>query len=437
MGKTKSRQHDGVTCIIPALNEEKTIEDVLKVVKKVPEVSEIIVIDDGSSDRTSEIAQVAGAKVIRHETNLGKGASMKEGARIAKNAYLVFIDADLQNLSPAKVRKLLDPLISGKADFVKASYNYAMGRVAKLVVKPLLKIVYPFIKLEHPLSGEVALDRRKFRFEHIEDGWGVDIQLVLQAARRKLRITEVSLGKKVHKHQNLDALSEMSEQIIRTILSELQIIAHRYQLIFFDLDKTLITKSSIQIFAKEWGFTQELKELQARVKKGEIPDKVITKTLVRHFKGKSQQDVDTICAQIPIHPFAAQVIAQLRKQRYRVRIVSAAYSPVVRSFAMRLNVHDFVCPRLRVGKNKRFTGTLKPSRFEDKSNTCCGMYVCKIKAVDYVRRRFGVKRRECMAIGDGKSDRCLFRACGLSLGYKNDIADVRIENLSEVLMHID
>ena len=65
------------------------------------------------------------------------------------------------------------------------------------------------------------------------------------------------------------------------------------------------------------------------------------------------------------------------------------------------------------------------------------MYVCKKKAVDFVRRKFGWKRDECMAIGDGKSDLCMFAACGLSLGYQTDIADIRIENLSDVLMYTD
>jgi len=428
---------NGVTCIIPALNEEETIAQVIRVVKSVKEIQEIIVVDDGSTDQTTTIARREGARVVRHQRNLGKGAAMKDGAAAARNAYLVFVDADLKNLSPSTIRRLIRPLLEGKADFIKGSYDYAMGRVSKLVVTPLLKIVYPFVNLKHPLSGEVALDKRKFHLENIEDGWGVDIQLVLQAARRKLRIKEVLLGRKEHKHQNLDALSRMSQQIIRTILSELELIAHHYRLVFFDLDKTLIATSSIEVLADAWGFSNEFKELSARVARGLIPDRVITQTLARHFAGRTQEEIDALCEQIPVSPFAKEVVAKLRKQRYRVRILSVAYSPVVQHFARKLDIHDFVCPRLQLGHDGRYTGELRPSRFVDRNGTCCGMEVCKRRAVDYVRKRFGFSRDECLCVGDGKSDRCMFQACGCSLGYQANIGDRQIGSLSEVLVHVE
>ena len=426
-----------MTCIIPAKDEEKTIGGVIDVVKKVKAIDEIIVVDDGSDDKTGEIAKEKGVCVMRHQINRGKGAAIKSGAKKAKNQLLLFIDADLMNISSQKVSKIINPLVNGKADFVKASYKTKTGRTTKLVAQPMLKIIYPFVHLEQPLSGEFALNKKKFDLTNIEEGWGVDIQLVLQAARKKLRIKEVFIGKKEHKHHDLDSLSKQAEEVMRTMLSELNLIANRHKLIFFDLDKTLIDASSIEVFADAWGFREELEELKKRVEKGRIPDKEITRALVKHFKGKTQADVNAICVTIPITAFARDVIRKLRKQRYRVRIASAAYSPVVKYFASVLGVHDFVCPRVKQDKNGIYTGVLKKSSFEDISCECCGMEVCKKRAVDSVRRKFGWKRDECVAIGDGKSDKCLFEKCGLSIGYKNDLADIRIETLSEVLIYVD
>ncbi|MBP7113925.1 MAG: HAD-IB family phosphatase [Candidatus Peribacteraceae bacterium] len=427
-----------LTCILPAFNEEKTISRVLRVLKKVQEIDELLVVDDGSTDQTGAVARTNGARVLRHQKNSGKGAAIKTGASHAKNNLLLFIDADLQSLNAAKVRKLALPLLQNSADFVKASYTNPSGRVTKLVAKPLLKIVHPFLKLEQPLSGEFGFNRKKIDMDKIEDGWGVDIQLVFQAARKNLRIQEVFIGRKVHKHQSVESLSIMSEQVMRTILSELNLISHHKKVVFFDLDETLIQESSITVLAKEWGFTDELKMLQKRVARGEIPDKEITRTLAKHFKGRTREEVSATCARLlHINSFALKVIESLRRQRYRVRIVSAAFSPVVRHFAATLNVYEFFSPRLARDSSGKFSGKLKKSRFEDRDCSCCGRYVCKRQAVKYFQKRFAIKPEECIAVGDGKSDACMFKASGTALGFHTDIAPQRIEQLSEVLMYLD
>lgn len=427
-----------VSCILPALNEEKTIAKVIRIIKKVKEIDEIVVVDDGSSDRTGVLALKNGARVIRHARNSGKGAAIKTGASHAKNDLLLFLDADLQNITPKKIRTMILPLLMDTADFVKASYTNASGRVTNLVAKPLLNIVHPFLQLKQPLSGEFCFHRRKIDMNAIEDGWGVDIQLIFQAQRRKLRMCEVFIGVKKHKHQSIEALSVMSEQVMRTILSELNLICNHKKVVFFDLDQTLLQESSISVLAQEWGFSKELELLRKKVRRGIIPDKVITQTLARHFRGRTREEVNETCDKLlHVDPFAAKVIESLRHQRYRVRIVSAAFSPVVRHFASLLNVYDFFAPRLARDRSGKFTGELKKSRFEDRTCSCCGQYVCKGKAVRYMLRKFKLNKNEALAIGDGKSDLCMFKACGASLGLRTDNGNERINNLSEVLLYVD
>jgi len=92
-----------ISVIIPAYNEEKRIG---KVLQRIPEfVDEVIVVDDGSNDRTSEVARKFGVEVIRLERNEGKGKAMSEGIKAANGDIIVFMDADGQH-RPEEIIKL-------------------------------------------------------------------------------------------------------------------------------------------------------------------------------------------------------------------------------------------------------------------------------------------------------------------------------------------
>ncbi len=91
-----NKKNNQVSIIIPAFNEEEGIEKVLDQLKSLNlgKKSEIIVVDDGSTDQTFKIASAKGTKVIRHEQNMGYGAALKTGIRHAKNEIIVITDAD-------------------------------------------------------------------------------------------------------------------------------------------------------------------------------------------------------------------------------------------------------------------------------------------------------------------------------------------------------
>jgi len=106
--------------IIPAYNEELTIGSIVALSKK---YGDVIVVDDGSSDRTSEIARSAGAHVIRHEQNKGKGEAIKTGTKYALSRgydIIVTVDADGQH-DPDRIPLLVKPLIEDEADLVIGS----------------------------------------------------------------------------------------------------------------------------------------------------------------------------------------------------------------------------------------------------------------------------------------------------------------------------
>jgi glycosyltransferase involved in cell wall biosynthesis len=121
--------------LIPAFNEEKNILEVIEKTKKLRKFDKILVVDDGSRDKTAEIARKAGATVIRHERNKGKGEALKTGfnyllkSKEIKN--IVLIDADLQ-YEPKEALKLLKVLddvdmVMGYRDFSKLPFRHKLG----------------------------------------------------------------------------------------------------------------------------------------------------------------------------------------------------------------------------------------------------------------------------------------------------------------------
>ena len=112
--------------LVPALNEEKTISDVVQGVPRdiagIDQV-EVMVIDDGSKDRTAALAREAGARVVSHHKNLGSGASFQTGISNALRLgadVIATIDADLQ-FNPADIRSLVGHLLDHQLDFVSCS----------------------------------------------------------------------------------------------------------------------------------------------------------------------------------------------------------------------------------------------------------------------------------------------------------------------------
>ena len=96
-----------VSVVLPAYNEEQSIGETIKEIKKLHPDVEILVIDDGSTDSTSQEAIDAGATVMRHPHNIGNGAAIKTGLRYASGDWIIMMDADGQH-KPADIEKLLE-----------------------------------------------------------------------------------------------------------------------------------------------------------------------------------------------------------------------------------------------------------------------------------------------------------------------------------------
>ncbi len=226
-----------VIVVFPARNEAKTIAKCIEVAKQSKYQPEIVVIDGYSTDSTQEEARSVGATVIEQSESIfpAKGLAMKEGIREALERQadiIVFLDADIINLTPEWVDKLATPVIEKQCDMSRGYYRRAEydGAVTKLVAKPLSWVFFPEIAhLDQPLSGEICATSKLFRSIIADtdspDGWGIDIWLLIETAMKDYRIKEVYLGTKIHTSrqdyfQDVVKLAKMAEQVALTTFKE-------------------------------------------------------------------------------------------------------------------------------------------------------------------------------------------------------------------------
>jgi glycosyltransferase involved in cell wall biosynthesis len=184
---------------IPAFNEEKPIVDVIK--KSLNYVDQVIVCDDGSSDLTAEKAKIAGAVVIKHEKNMGKGHAMKSLFKYAKDVnadIIVTIDGDGQFL-PEQIETLLKPILENSYDVVignRFSDDEEMPSYRKIGNKMLDRITKLAAKLpfSDTQSGFRSYSKKAIQsIDFSTNGFGVDSEILIDAADKGLKITETDV----------------------------------------------------------------------------------------------------------------------------------------------------------------------------------------------------------------------------------------------------
>ena len=177
----KEKQKLTVSLVLPTLNEEETIGPIVRramreMVGRVPLLDEVLVIDSASTDRTREIAEAEGARVVQHPDVLprygsftGKGEALWKSVYEASGDIIVWADTDVKNWHPRMVYGTLGPLLhEPRLQYVKGYYQRPIvedgvlkegggGRVTELVARPLINLFYPELSgMIQPLAGEYA-----------------------------------------------------------------------------------------------------------------------------------------------------------------------------------------------------------------------------------------------------------------------------------------
>ena len=213
----------GVAAVVPAKNEQDRIGATLRALATLPQVDLVVVVDDGSTDRTADVAAAAGAAVVvRHPRNRGKAAALASGAaevsrlEEAESAgeaesatgpespeggsqrqarALLFVDADLQD-SAGNLGPLCAPVLAGRSDMTIAvlpqqlSVGGGLGLVVRLAGTGVHRLTgwTP----TQPLSGMRCLSRAAFaQAQPLASGWGVEVGLTVDVIRAGGRVVEV------------------------------------------------------------------------------------------------------------------------------------------------------------------------------------------------------------------------------------------------------
>ncbi len=190
-----------VLVAIPCLNEGATIGSVVLKARK--HGDEVVVVDDGSTDDTAEIAELAGAKVLRHSRNLGKGMAIRTAwlyAREASPTALVLMDGDHQH-HPEDIPRLTARVLSDEADVVigvrwgKTSGMPMYRRVGKRVLDYATAAGAKNGKLTDSQSGYRVFSKAAlFSLEPTENGLSIESEMLLEAQEKDLRIDEVNVN---------------------------------------------------------------------------------------------------------------------------------------------------------------------------------------------------------------------------------------------------
>jgi Glycosyl transferase family 2 len=200
-----SRSGD-VAVIIPARDEADRIEATVTAAAGLDGVAFVVVVDDGSRDATAALARGAGAVVLRHPRNRGKGAAMETGAAAVRLVdqredrdpprHLLFLDADLAGTA-ALAGPLAAPVLAGAADMTVAVFSTAVklgghGLVVGLSGAGIRRATG--WRPAQPLNGQRCLTRAAFEAARpLAHGWGVETGLTIDLLRKGLRITEVQV----------------------------------------------------------------------------------------------------------------------------------------------------------------------------------------------------------------------------------------------------
>lgn len=238
-----------ISVCIPTLNEEETIGDIVKtirreLVERQPLVDEILVIDSESGDRTREIAANAGATVIPAAdirpdlgSHTGKGENLWKALHASSGDIVCYIDGDIANFHAGFVTGLVGPLLTDpEIDYVKAYYERPLshgdalhstggGRVSEILVRPLISTFYPELTpILQPLSGEYAARRSLLETLHFPTGYGVEIAHLIDLSRAgKLdRIAQTDLVKRIHRNRDDGELGDTAFAILRVVLRRLE-----------------------------------------------------------------------------------------------------------------------------------------------------------------------------------------------------------------------
>ncbi|MFA6306831.1 MAG: glycosyltransferase family 2 protein [Patescibacteria group bacterium] len=192
-----------IFCVIPAFNEEKNIITIINQVR--PLVDRLVIVDDGSSDRTADLAARAGAVLLKHIINRGQGAALRTGTKYCLNNgadIIVHFDADGQFLSQ-DIERIAAPIKDGRAQvvfgsrFLNAEHSLGMPFFKKYFIMPLAKAVNKVffnVNLTDPQSGFRAMSAEAARrISWKQDRMAHCSEIMFEVKKNNFKVKEIPI----------------------------------------------------------------------------------------------------------------------------------------------------------------------------------------------------------------------------------------------------
>ena len=432
-----------ISIVIPVLNEGTTIRQVIRTVKKTSRKTEIIVVDDNSTDITVEEAMKEGVRVIT-SSQRGKGISMREGLMAAKYDIVMYVDGDILTYPDNIVELLTDPIVNGQADFVKSFFTRQAGRVTQLVAKPLLSILFPELAhFQQPLSGMIAARKSFLSRVQFENDYGVDIGLLIDMHVLGARITEANIGRIENAMQTWEQLSKMSREVSRTILrkaehmnlpqenletlgninlireqmeySILESIDKLHKMVIFNLDEAVFTQDYLQLAAAAFDCEISLQQIMEH-----YTDPV---TILEHtaalFRDRNLAELLEVADAIPIVPDLKAVVRELKKRGYACGIITDGFECVARHIKNKLGMDFVFANRLHLYDSVATGEITIPEYFLQQEHEALDALprYNKNNILQYIAHKYHVMPQNVIYVGSGSDGSNLLKEAGIGVAF--------------------
>lgn len=425
------------SAVVPAYNENQRFNRVVEELLKIKQLNDLVFVDDGSTDGTSVAAKKYQADprfhYIRHTKNKGKGAALQTGVKNAQNEVILFLDADLANITAEKILRIVKPVLNGEVDVSRGAFTRKSGRVTEYAVKPMMQILFPGLYFEQPISGQICAKKGFLSSLDYGHRYSVDIGILFDAIDSGQRIKEVDIGKLEHKANNDEVIGEMSRQVLEAMIERAGLIRHKYKLVIFTLDHTLIRERDFKAVFTALGINDQAVTNYKLYENGQITAAQYLEANARLFAGLESAKIEELSQAIPFAKYAPEVITSLKRRRYKVGIITSNLSPIVDVLAKRLGVDVYNCVELEKKKGV-LTGNIKASSRQWLTPSFDESFK---KAFLKLTRRARSKPAETIFVAGNPRAIPMLSLAGLSVAYKPKGTDLKQAADKTISLHAE
>lgn len=438
-----------ISVILPVLNESTQVGQLVRAVQQHPQVDEVLVVDDGSIDSTPTVARQAGARVIT-STFLGKGASLRDGLQLARNKILVFIDTHVRELAPETLTPLIEPLLQGSADLIKAKVPGGDKSVSLLNARPLLRLFFPELKhIAFPLAGLWAARRSLLQKMPFEMDHGVEIGILLDALAAEAVIQETDVGPVTVDEEEPDNLALAAQQVTRTILTRaarhnrlragyladlqendrqgqadlvhvLQQAEPADRIALFDMDGVLIRGNFVLELAHHINKGAELGE---HLDNPDLQGDELLQKIASVFVGVPREEFSRVAHEMPLMAGARETVAALRRSGYLVGVMSESYHVAADIIRCRVFA-DFSIAHLMKFQRGKALGrlTFAPAMIAPEGSA---LQHGRQFIPHHLSQLTGIPAERMLVVGNHENDIALMKSVGLAIAFRPKKPGVR------------